>query len=97
VAAGLVFADPDTVACCRFDIAVSSRASFARTLAAQQLTPSRGLSGCPPHHRRLLVGQSRAVSADHVADWMAARFAGKPMSNERWYVDNSGAVTKTAL
>jgi dienelactone hydrolase len=32
-----------------------------------------------------------------VADWMAARFAGKPMSNERWYVDNSGAVTKTAL
>jgi hypothetical protein len=30
-------------------------------------------------------------------DWMAARFAGKPMSNERWYVDNSGAVTKTAL
>ena len=32
-----------------------------------------------------------------VADWMAARFAGKPMANERWYVDNSGAVTKTAL
>jgi hypothetical protein len=27
-----------------------------------------------------------------VADWMAARFAGKPMSNERWYVDNGGAV-----
>jgi hypothetical protein len=32
-----------------------------------------------------------------VADWMAARFAGKPMPSERWYVDNSGAVTKTAL
>ncbi len=32
-----------------------------------------------------------------VADWMAARFAGKPMASERWYVDNSGAVTKTAL
>jgi dienelactone hydrolase len=32
-----------------------------------------------------------------VADWMAARFAGKPMANERWFVDNSGAVTKTAL
>ena len=32
-----------------------------------------------------------------VADWMAARFAGKPMANERWYVDNSGAVTKTAI
>jgi hypothetical protein len=28
---------------------------------------------------------------------MAARFAGQPMANERWYVDNSGAVTKTAL
>jgi dienelactone hydrolase len=32
-----------------------------------------------------------------VADWMSARFAGKPMASERWYVDNSGAVTKTAL
>ena len=32
-----------------------------------------------------------------VADWMAQRFAGKPMANERWYVDNAGAVTKTAL
>ena len=32
-----------------------------------------------------------------VADWMAARFAGKPMPSERWYVDNGGAVTKTAL
>ncbi len=32
-----------------------------------------------------------------VADWMAARFAGKPMASERWYVDNSGVVTKTAL
>jgi dienelactone hydrolase len=32
-----------------------------------------------------------------VADWMAARFAGLPMASERWYVDNSGAVTKTAI
>ena len=32
-----------------------------------------------------------------VADWMAARFAGQPMASERWYVDNGGAVTKTAL
>jgi dipeptidyl aminopeptidase/acylaminoacyl peptidase len=32
-----------------------------------------------------------------VADWMAARFAGKPMPSERWYVDNSGTVTKTSL
>jgi hypothetical protein len=32
-----------------------------------------------------------------VADWMAARFAGKPMASERWYVDNGGAVTKAAL
>jgi hypothetical protein len=32
-----------------------------------------------------------------VADWMAARFSGKPMTSERWYVDNSGAVTKTPL
>jgi alpha-beta hydrolase superfamily lysophospholipase len=32
-----------------------------------------------------------------VADWMAQRFAGVPMANERWYVDNSGAVMKTPL
>jgi len=32
-----------------------------------------------------------------VADWMAQRFAGLPMANERWYVDNTGAVTNTAL
>ena len=32
-----------------------------------------------------------------VADWMAQRFAGVPMANERWYVDNTGAVTKTPL
>lgn len=32
-----------------------------------------------------------------VADWMAARLAGKPMASERWFVDNSGRVTKTPL
>jgi hypothetical protein len=32
-----------------------------------------------------------------VADWMADRFAGKPMASERWYVDNSGAVKKKPL
>jgi dipeptidyl aminopeptidase/acylaminoacyl peptidase len=32
-----------------------------------------------------------------VADWMAERFAGKPMASERWYVDHHGAVSKTAL
>ncbi len=32
-----------------------------------------------------------------VADWMAARLAGRPMASERWYVENSGAVTRTPL
>ena len=32
-----------------------------------------------------------------VADWMVERFAGRPMASERWYVDNRGAVSKTAL
>jgi hypothetical protein len=31
------------------------------------------------------------------AEGEAARLAGKPLASERWYVDNSGAVTKTAL
>jgi dipeptidyl aminopeptidase/acylaminoacyl peptidase len=32
-----------------------------------------------------------------IADWMAARLAGKPMASERWYVQASGQVVKTAL
>ena len=32
-----------------------------------------------------------------VADWMAARLAGKPMTSEHWYVDGTGRVTKTAF
>jgi alpha-beta hydrolase superfamily lysophospholipase len=32
-----------------------------------------------------------------VANWMAARFAGKPLASERWYVDTGGKITKTPL
>jgi hypothetical protein len=32
-----------------------------------------------------------------VADWMAARLAGEPMTSERWFVDAGGRVNKTAL
>jgi len=32
-----------------------------------------------------------------VADWMAARLAGKPMTSERWFVENSGNVVKSPL
>jgi dienelactone hydrolase len=32
-----------------------------------------------------------------LADWVAARFAGKPFTSERWFVDAMGRVTKTAL
>jgi dienelactone hydrolase len=31
-----------------------------------------------------------------LADWIAARFAGKSFSSERWFVDATGRVTKTA-
>jgi hypothetical protein len=31
-----------------------------------------------------------------VADWMAARLAGKPFASERWYVDSAGRITKTS-
>jgi len=31
------------------------------------------------------------------ADWMAARLAGKPFTNERWYVKSSGEIIKTPL
>jgi dienelactone hydrolase len=30
-----------------------------------------------------------------LADWVAARFAGKPFTSQRWYVDASGQVNKT--
>ncbi|MFL5029281.1 MAG: alpha/beta hydrolase family protein [Xanthobacteraceae bacterium] len=32
-----------------------------------------------------------------VADWIAARFRGEPFPSERWFVDATGRVTKTAL
>ena len=46
-----------------------------------------------------VLNQNQGAIAEAKArrEEMAARFAGKPMSNERWYVDNSGAVTRTAL
>ena len=35
--------------------------------------------------------------AQLVADWMQARLAGKPMANEKWFVDGTGRVTKTPI
>jgi dienelactone hydrolase len=32
-----------------------------------------------------------------MADWVAARLAGKPFASERWYVETSGRVVRTAL
>ncbi len=32
-----------------------------------------------------------------VADWMAARLAGKPMTSEKWFVDGAGRVNKSAF
>ena len=40
------------------------------------------------------LGPSPGVLA---ADWLVARLAGKPIQSERWYVDATGKVTKTAL
>ena len=32
-----------------------------------------------------------------MADWMAARLAGKPFASERWFVDGTGRINKTPL
>ncbi|MGH7091494.1 MAG: alpha/beta hydrolase family protein, partial [Stellaceae bacterium] len=32
-----------------------------------------------------------------LAEWVAARFAGRPFKSERWYVDAAGHIAKTAL
>jgi dienelactone hydrolase len=32
-----------------------------------------------------------------MADWMAARLAGKPMTSERWFVEQSGTIAKSPL
>jgi hypothetical protein len=32
-----------------------------------------------------------------VADWMAARLAGKPLASERWFVQATGQIVKTPL
>ena len=30
-----------------------------------------------------------------IAEWMIARFAGKPFESERWFVDATGKINKT--
>ena len=32
-----------------------------------------------------------------VADWLVARLNGKPVNSERWFVDPTGRIIKTAL
>ena len=32
-----------------------------------------------------------------ISEWMLARFADKPLANERWFVDAAGRVNKTSL
>jgi hypothetical protein len=32
-----------------------------------------------------------------VADWLAARLAGKPLTSERWFVQATGQIAKTPL
>jgi hypothetical protein len=32
-----------------------------------------------------------------VADWLVARLNGKPVSSERWFVEATGRIVKTAL
>jgi dienelactone hydrolase len=62
---------------------------------------------CP---RRLVVYQDSRHSVGNVsatnlgptpqvmtADWMSARFAGKPLASERWFVQSNGQVIKSAL
>jgi hypothetical protein len=41
-----------------------------------------------------VLGPSPAIL---VADWMTARMAGETFASERWYVDGTGRVTKTAM
>jgi dienelactone hydrolase len=36
-------------------------------------------------------------SRTYQAEWMMARLAGKPMQNERWFVEASGRVNKTSI
>jgi dienelactone hydrolase len=35
--------------------------------------------------------------ATFIADWLVARLNGKPFSNERWFVETSGRIAKTAV
>jgi hypothetical protein len=37
------------------------------------------------------------VAGGVVADWLVARLNGKPFASERWFVQATGQVVKTAL
>jgi len=62
---------------------------------------------CPRQHviyadcRHSLGGVPSTTLGPHpqgfVANWMAARLAGKPLTSERWYVDAGGRIAKTPM
>ena len=56
---------------------------------------ARHLSGFAPRHWRRAAATLGPYLPTLVADWMAARMADKPMKNERWFVDETGKVTKS--
>ena len=60
--------------------------------------PARDLSGLPPRHRRRAVGDARdRICRRWLPTGWRRECAGAPMKNERWFVDNTGKVTKTPL
>ncbi|MEO7727257.1 MAG: alpha/beta hydrolase [Burkholderiales bacterium] len=78
---------------------------------ADELCPlkfTEEMLGAMPADKRLVIYQDSRHSvgnvpathwgpapATHVADWMRARFDGKPFPSERWFVEASGLVVKT--
>ena len=56
-------------------------------------TRSRGTLSAVVFRPRFLGPMFNALAAN----WLAARFAGRTFPSERWFVDNEGNVTKSAI
>jgi dienelactone hydrolase len=72
---------------------VHTERMFAKLNAPKRLVvyqdARHGINGVPSVN----LGPTPTI---HVADWVAARLAGKPFPSERWFVTGTGQINKTA-
>jgi hypothetical protein len=75
----------------------SLRSSTPHGAGDEDSTPARRLCRQPAFRRRRAKRQFGPFPPTLVADWLVARLDGKSFASERWFVQPTGQVVKTAL